>query len=181
MPALKFLSGYPAALLKQALPVLERGEVPDLMARRHGAAHAIGNDAALYEHVMRLKQRFMRNAGPIARVAYDAKLQPVQQALGLHTRVSRVQGTRLQARREIRVASVFKQAPAPFLQMIVVHELAHLKHAAHDKAFYALCCHMEPQYHALEFDLRLWLCAREFAAVRPLPDTASQRAVAACA
>ncbi|EBE8127412.1 TPA_asm: metal-dependent hydrolase, partial [Salmonella enterica subsp. enterica serovar Enteritidis] len=25
------------------------------------------------------------------------------------------------------------------------------------KAFYQLCCHMEPQYHQLEFDTRLWL------------------------
>jgi len=47
--------------------------------------------------------------------------------------------------------------------MIVVHELAHLKESEHDKAFYALCLHMEPSYHQLEFDLRLWLTAQEFA------------------
>lgn len=41
--------------------------------------------------------------------------------------------------------------------MIVVHELAHLKEKEHDKSFYQLCCHMEPQYHQLEFDTRLWL------------------------
>lgn len=41
--------------------------------------------------------------------------------------------------------------------MIVVHELAHLKEKAHDKAFYQLCCHMEPNYHQLEFDARLWM------------------------
>jgi predicted metal-dependent hydrolase len=45
-----------------------------------------------------------------------------------------------------------------------VHELAHLKERQHDKAFYALCQHMEPGYHQLEFDLRLWLTAREFEA-----------------
>ena len=45
----------------------------------------------------------------------------------------------------------------PFLRMIVVHELAHLKEKEHNKAFYQLCCHMEPQYHQLEFDTRLWL------------------------
>jgi len=38
-----------------------------------------------------------------------------------------------------------------------VHELAHLKERGHDKAFYALCRHMEPDYHQLEFDLRLCL------------------------
>ncbi|NTV12271.1 MAG: M48 family metallopeptidase, partial [Zoogloea sp.] len=41
-----------------------------------------------------------------------------------------------------------------FLRMIVVHELAHIKEREHDKAFYQLCRHMEPDYHQLEFDLR---------------------------
>jgi predicted metal-dependent hydrolase len=45
--------------------------------------------------------------------------------------------------------------------MIAVHELAHLKAREHDKAFYALCTHMEPDYHQLEFDVRLWLTALE--------------------
>jgi predicted metal-dependent hydrolase len=60
-------------------------------------------------------------------VAYDNKLHVLHNALGTHTTVSRVQGTKLKAKREIRVASVFKDAPAEFLKMIVVHELAHLK------------------------------------------------------
>ena len=41
--------------------------------------------------------------------------------------------------------------------MIVVHELAHIKEREHDKAFYQLCRHMEPDYHQLEFDLRAYL------------------------
>lgn len=45
--------------------------------------------------------------------------------------------------------------------MIVVHELAHLKEREHDKAFYALCTHMEPDCHQLEFDVRLWLAGME--------------------
>ncbi|PZP65387.1 MAG: M48 family peptidase, partial [Delftia acidovorans] len=44
-----------------------------------------------------------------------------------------------------------------FLRMIVVHELAHLREPDHDKAFYQLCTHMEPDYHQLEFELRLYL------------------------
>jgi predicted metal-dependent hydrolase len=84
-----------------------------------------------------------------------------------------VQGGRLKAKREIRVATLFKEAPADFLRMIVVHELAHLKETAHDRAFYSLCVHMEPEYHQLEFDLRLWLTAQELSAdaVRPSPRT----------
>jgi predicted metal-dependent hydrolase len=45
--------------------------------------------------------------------------------------------------------------------MILVHELAHLKEKQHDKAFYKLCCHMLPDYHQLEFELRVYLCHRE--------------------
>lgn len=64
-----------------------------------------------------------------------------------------MQGGKLKAKVEIRVATVFRNAPEPFLRMIVVHELAHLKEKEHNKAFYQLCCHMEPQYHQLELTL----------------------------
>ncbi len=36
----------------------------------------------------------------------------------LHTAVSRVQGGKLKAKAEIRVATVFRNAPEPFLRMI---------------------------------------------------------------
>jgi predicted metal-dependent hydrolase len=44
-----------------------------------------------------------------------------------------------------------------------VHELAHLKEFAHDKAFYQLCTNMAPDYHQLEFDTRLYLTHLELA------------------
>ncbi len=94
-------------------------------------------------------------------MGYDARLDVAQHALGLHTAISRVQGGKLKAKKEIRVASLFKEAPADFLRMIVVHELAHLKESDHNKAFYRLCEHMEPRYHQLEFDTRLFLAWRE--------------------
>ena len=55
------------------------------------------------------------------------------------------------------MASLFKDTPEPFLKMIVVHELAHLREREHDKAFYKLCTHMEPAYHQLEFEVRIYL------------------------
>ena len=48
----------------------------------------------------------------------------------------------------------------------MVHELAHLKEPGHGKAFHSLCIHMEPAYHQLEFDVRLWLTARELESPR---------------
>lgn len=119
------------------------------------------NDGQLYDYVQSLKERHMRKSVPLGKVAYDGKLQVMKHALGTHTAISRVQGSRLKASREIRIATVFRDAPADFLKMIVVHELAHLKHLDHDKAFYQLCTHMAPDYHQLEFDLRLWLTQLE--------------------
>ncbi len=158
---MKYLSGYPAALLAPVQALLAQGRLGPTLAARYPNGHDVRSDGALVEFVAALKREFMRSAPPLAKVAYDARLHIVRNALGTHTAVSRVQGNQLKAKREIRVASLFKEAPAPFLKMIVVHELAHLKQREHDKAFYALCTHMEPAYHQLEFDLRLWLTALE--------------------
>lgn len=40
---------------------------------------------------------------------------------------------------------------------LLASKMAHFKEKEHNKAFYQLCCHMEPQYHQYEFDLRLYL------------------------
>jgi len=163
---LPYLAGYPDETLAQVRPLLASGELGERLQRRYTDAHDVRTDAALYDYAMALKTRFMRNAAPLAKVAFDNRLHVIQNALGTHTTVARVQGNKLKAKREIRVAGVFREAPAEFLKMIVVHELAHLKERAHDKAFYALCQHMAPDYHQLEFDLRLYLTAQEFKPTR---------------
>ncbi len=160
VPDLPFLSGYPEAVLAEVRAALAEGRLAAHLAQRYPEAHAVRNDAALYAHAMALKQRHLRNAPLLAKVVFDQRLQIDQRALGTLTAVSRVQGGQLKAKREIRVAAVFKDAPAPMLQMIVVHELAHLKEREHDKAFYALCEHMLPGYHQVEFDTRLFLTLR---------------------
>jgi predicted metal-dependent hydrolase len=114
-----------------------------------------------------MKARYLKSTPPLAKVTYDNRLQVVHQALGTHTAVSRVQGSQLKAKREIRVASVFKDAPAAFLRMIVVHELAHLREREHNKAFYTLCRHLDADYHQLEFDTRLWLTALDLDEASP--------------
>ena len=104
-----------------------------------------------------MKARCLRNAAPIDKVAFDSKLQVIAHALGTHTAHSRVQGGRLKAKHEIRIAALFRDSPPAFLQMIVAHELAHLRETAHNKAFYQLCEHMAPGYHQVEFELRVYL------------------------
>jgi UTP pyrophosphatase len=161
LPSLAYLRGYAPELLAQVQQLIAERKLLSSVLRRYPQTHEVRTDRALYDYASALKAEHLRNADPLAKVAYDNKLHVIQNALGTHTTVSRVQGTKLKAKREIRVASVFKDAPAEFLKMIVVHELAHLKVREHDKAFYALCTHMAPDYHQLEFDVRLWLTARE--------------------
>jgi UTP pyrophosphatase len=156
-----YLAGYAPALVAQALALLDAGRALETLRQRYPEAHAVRSERALLDYVTSLKREYLRSALPLAKVVWDPKLHILRNALGTHTTVSRVQGTQLKAKREIRIASLFKEAPAPFLKMIVVHELAHLKQREHDKAFYGLCTHMEPAYRQLEFDLRLWLMALE--------------------
>jgi predicted metal-dependent hydrolase len=162
-PPLTYLQGYPPELLAQVRQLIQGGRLAETLAKRHPEPHEVRTERALYDYVNEIKAGHMRSAPPLAKVAYDPKLHILKNVLGTHSAVSRVQGGKLKAKREIRIATLFKEAPADFLRMIVVHELAHLKEREHDKAFYSLCLHMEPDYHQLEFDLRLWLTARELA------------------
>lgn len=170
---LKYLRGYPEPLQAQVRQLLADGGVAPLLRRKYPALHGVRTDRALYDYVMDLKASYLRSSEPLAKVCFDGKLQQVAQALGTHTVTARVQGSKLKTRREIRVATVFREAPEPFLKMITVHELAHLKIREHDKAFYSLCTHMAPDYHQLEFDVRLWLTARELGGPGAPPATAA--------
>jgi predicted metal-dependent hydrolase len=153
----KFLQGYPQETLAQVQNMLDGQRTGTWLLQKYPAAHSVRTDRALYDYVQELKTEHLRGADPVNKVAFDSKLQIVQHALGTHTTVSRVQGSKLKAKREIRIASLFKDSPPEFLKMIVVHELAHLRERNHDKAFYKLCAYMEPTYHQLEFEVRLYL------------------------
>lgn len=157
MQELKYLSAYSEQTRAQVSQLIQQDRLAEVLRQRYPAAHAIRTDKALYDYVQDLKNEYLRNADPINKVAFDSKIHVIQHALGLHTSISRVQGSKLKAKHEIRVASMFKDVPLEFLRMIAVHELAHVKEKQHDKAFYKLCCYMEPNYHQYEFDLRLYL------------------------
>ena len=154
---MKYLQGYPQGLRDEVAGLLQSGQLGQRLQRRYHNTHTVRTDRALYNYVMELKGSYLRGAEALSKIAYDNKLHVIAHALGTHTTVSRVQGSKLKAKREIRIATLFRDAPAEFLRMITVHELAHLKEKAHDKAFYQLCTYMEPDYHQIEFDLRLYL------------------------
>ena len=157
LPKLKYIAHYPEHTKEQVRRLIDEENLGKYILKKYPKKHAITTDKALYDYTIELKNEHMRKSQPIAKVVYDGKLSELHAALGLHTFSSRVQGGKLKSKSEIRIASTFKTAPEEFLRMIVVHELAHLKEKQHDKAFYALCQHIEPHYGQLEFDVRLYL------------------------
>ncbi|MBC3273174.1 M48 family metallopeptidase [Pseudomonas sp. SWRI81] len=164
MTALKYLQAYPERLQDQVRQLIAEARLGDYLDQRYSGRHDVQSDKALYSYALDLKQQYMRNAPAIDKVLFDNRLDLTHRALGLHTTVSRVQGGKLKANKEIRIASLFKDAAPDFLKMIVVHELAHFKESDHNKAFYKLCEHMLPGYHQIEFDLRVYLTWRDMQA-----------------
>lgn len=144
-------------MVEQVQSSITQGKLATLLRQKYPLAHGVRTDKALYDYVLELKNEYLGNVGQLSRVAFDSKLHVIKNALGTHTIISRVQGSNLKSKREICVATLFKDMPPEFLRMIVVHELAHMKERNHDKAFYQLCMHMEPEYGQLEFDVRVYL------------------------
>lgn len=132
MTALPYLSHYSVEVQGQVLGLIEQNKVGEWLKSRYKDIHSVSNDNDLREYVMTMKNSYMKKTQPLSKVCFDSKLHIVHQALGLHSFVSRVQGSKLKSKNELRVSSLFKQTPEAFLNMIVAHELAHLKEKEHN-------------------------------------------------
>jgi len=154
---LKYLAAYSPELQGQIQTMVSQNKLENFLLSKYPNIHRINNDKALRDYVMDLKNRYMKKSGPLSHISYDQKIHVVNNALGLHSYATRVQGGKLKTKNGIRISAMFKTVPEEFLNMIVVHELAHLKEKDHNKAFYQLCLHMLPEYHQLEFDMRVYL------------------------
>lgn len=159
---LKYLSAYSPAIQTQIQTLLNEQRLAAFLLNKYPTTHHINNDKKLREFVHNIKDTYLRKSAPLSKVTFDNKIHVINNALGLHSYVTRIQGGKLKAKNEIRIAALFKHVPVEFLTMIVVHELAHLKEKDHNKAFYQLCQHMQADYHQMEFDLRLYLTQIEF-------------------
>lgn len=159
---LRYIDGFPDEVLERVQAMLENGELEKQISERYPISNTITSDKALYDIVIELKNRYMKSSPPIARVIFDKSISVDYHALGLHSTKSRVQGRKLKSKSEIRIADRLKNIPEPLFRSVVIHELAHLKEKAHDKSFYQLCVYMEPDYHQLEFDLRLFLVLEDY-------------------
>jgi len=159
---LKYLEHYNETLKSQVISLIKTDALPSFILKKYPQTHCYKTDKNLYEYTLDIKNSYLKKSMPLSKVIYDGKIHVINNALGMHTFASRVQGNKLKSKNEIRVASMFKNTPEPFLRMIIVHELAHLKEKEHNKSFYKLCKHMEPEYHQLEFDTRLYLTCIEY-------------------
>ncbi len=147
-------------MVQRAWELKEQGQLLERVLERYPDPNPITNNAALYTFAMYLKRAHLKKSDPVSKVRFSDKISALNNALGLHTYATRVQGSKVKRKNEIRIASVFKEGPPQFLRAVVVHELTHLRHRDHDKAFYRLCVHIEPDYRQYELDMRLWLFAR---------------------
>ncbi len=154
---LKYLNHYNKDTQAQVVKLIEAKQLGSHLVKKYPSTHTYKNDKALFSYTIDIKNEYMKKSPPLSKTIYDGKLSVIHNALGTHHFISRVQGSKLKVKNEIRVASMFKKVPEKFLEMIVVHELAHFKEKEHNKAFYQLCEYMQPSYHQIEFDLRLYL------------------------
>jgi len=161
MPTHKYLTNYPPSIITQVDSLISNGRLGNYLLSKYPRVHNIANDGDLRDYVTDLKNQHLKKSQPLSKIIYDSKIHVVNNALGLHSYVARVQGGKLKTKNGLRVGAVFKKTPIDFLNMIVVHELAHLKEKQHNKAFYRLCLHMLPEYHQLELDMRLYLIQLE--------------------
>ena len=157
MDSLKYINHYPEVTKNQVRALIEQNRLGVYLKGKYKNPHSYKTDKTLFGYVNDLKNEHMKKSNPLSKVLYDGKMDVVSSALGTHHFISRVQGSKLKAKNEIRIASMFKALPEEFLEMIAVHELAHFKEKEHNKAFYKLCIYMQPSYHQVEFDLRLYL------------------------
>lgn len=158
---LKYLSAYPLTLQQQIQSLIDEQRLAPYLLSKYPKKHDVSSDKSLREYVMSVKSRYMKKSRPVNHVQYDHKLHVIKNALGMNSFLTKAHGGKLKTKNSIRISSLFQTAPEEFLNMIVVHELAHLKEKEHNKAFYQLCSHMQPDYYQLEFDTRVYLTELE--------------------
>lgn len=149
---------YPDALQAQIHQLIDDDKrLISYFENKYPQAHDFKSDKLLLDYTNEFKQRYLKNTPRLDSVGYKKQADLVKNALGTHTFQKQQHGGKLKAKHHIAIAQQLKEAPEALLRCLVVHELAHFKEYDHNKAFYQLCCHMTPDYHQLELDLRLFL------------------------
>ncbi|MCG7546990.1 MULTISPECIES: M48 family metallopeptidase [Pseudoalteromonas] len=161
MQQLKYFQHYPDSLQAQVKTLIADEKLQPYFKSKYPLGHQLQNQQALYQYCTALKQRYLKNTPRLNNVSFNKHTDMMKGTLGTHTHKQHRHGQKLKARYDIALNNQLKYAPEAILRALIVHELAHFKHAEHDKAFYNLCCNMEPDYHQLELDLRLFVVLDE--------------------
>ncbi len=127
MNRLKYLNHYNEETKSQVLRLIQSDTLKKYLLKKYPNSHSINSDKELFNYTMNIKNEYIKKSPPLSKTLYDSKINVIHNALGTHHFISRVQGSKLKAKNEIRIASMFKSVPEEFLEMIVVHELAHFK------------------------------------------------------
>lgn len=148
---------YSEEVQAQVTQLIEHKKLGTFFKSRYPEPHQIKNDKLLYEYVEGLRQQYLKNTPRVSQAKFEKRHNMVVNALGTHTFKTTRHGHKHKTSHQIHIATQLKHAPEAILRALVVHELAHFKEKDHNKAFYKLCQHMEPSYHQLELELRLFI------------------------
>jgi len=121
---LKYVAAYSLDIQNKVQQMIEQKTLSNYLLSKYPTCHDVVNEKSLRIYVNDLKNRYIKKSSPLSKIKYDDKIHVVNNALGLHTFISRVQGNKLKSKNELRIATMFKTAPEEFLEMIIVHELA---------------------------------------------------------
>ena len=154
---MKYFKHYQPNIRAQVEQLIRSEKLKSYLLNKYPNPHNINSDKLLYQYANELKQQYLRKTSQLNKVIYEKQKDLIRNALGTHSFVSRNHGGKLKSKHEIRIDVRLKSAPEEILKMLVVHELAHFKEKDHNKSFYNLCEHMQPDYHQVELDLRLFL------------------------
>lgn len=103
---LKYISAYPQNIQDQVQNMLDDGQFANFLLKKYPKPHSVANDKDLREYAMDIKNQYMKKSSPLSKVIYDGKIHVINNALGLHSYVPRVQGNKVKMKNELRVSSV---------------------------------------------------------------------------
>lgn len=115
MSSLKYLSSYAPSLQQQISQLLVQNRLTEYLLQKYPTVSQVPNDRVLRDYVMNLKNQYLKKSQPLSKIVFDPKIHVVNNALGLHSFVSRVQGGKLKSKNEIRISTLFKNTPLEFL------------------------------------------------------------------
>ncbi len=107
-PSLRYIQGYPQNIVEQVSSLVDSGKLVPWFEKRYPDRHQIKSEKALYEYAIAIKNRYMKKAAPISKVVYDKKIHAVNNALGLHSVISRNHGGKLKSKMRFALRTCLK-------------------------------------------------------------------------